>query len=360
MCGLVGIICKTQNGFNQKHIDIFHDLLYMDTLRGEDATGVALVTNNTETMWAKAALPAYYFRYTQEYKDITTKAFSKGKALLGHNRKKTMGENTDECAHPFLIENTKLFFHNGTLYNHKDLADTKVDSEALGLVLTTCKGKKEAIEAILAKVKGAYACVWYDQKENKIYFLRNKERPLYYGYTKDGTFIYSSEQAMIFAAATRNGIALESVAAFKDDVLYTMNVNIDTTLKEEPLSFFPQVPIIPHITVVGTNDSMSKNEFKRRAVDIGKKVWFFVEETFENTKNELIIIGENSDFDDFIFKVTMPKPTLYTPHTANSLLVGGKIVGEKSLVYYDKQTCKGYVDVKAEIFPSRFMEYLVQ
>ena len=43
MCGLVGVTTKLSNGFSYEQVSVFEELLHIDTLRGDDSTGVFLV-----------------------------------------------------------------------------------------------------------------------------------------------------------------------------------------------------------------------------------------------------------------------------------------------------------------------------
>jgi glucosamine 6-phosphate synthetase-like amidotransferase/phosphosugar isomerase protein len=110
---------------------VFEEMLYIDALRGEDATGVACVNINHGAKVFKEASHSAWFVYNKEYDDARNSFLSKGKALLGHNRKATIGGKKDENAHPFVFDDRYVFFHNGTLNNHRKLANTEVDSEAL-------------------------------------------------------------------------------------------------------------------------------------------------------------------------------------------------------------------------------------
>ena len=71
-----------------------------------------------------------------EKSDMGKRVISKGKALIGHNRKATVGSVNNATAHPFVVGDSFAMVHNGTLRNHKALADTVVDSEALAIHLS--------------------------------------------------------------------------------------------------------------------------------------------------------------------------------------------------------------------------------
>lgn len=268
MCGLVGFISKSKSGLFPKDVDIFEDMLHMDTLRGDDATGICMVTPEQGAKVLKEASAAYYFMWTKDYND-ERKDFTDCRALLGHNRKATMGgKGKDENAHPFVINNRYVFFHNGTLHNHKALHDTEVDSEALGMVLTECEGHKEKLEECLGRVFGAYACVWYDTEKNHIYFIRNKDRPLSLLELENGDFIYSSEPGIAYAATMRRGSKVKTCTSLDEHSLYTLDLdsytlNIEqlTPKKAKPQATTPTKSAAT--TVTKSVGGISKNTLKK-------------------------------------------------------------------------------------------------
>lgn len=299
MCGLVGLIVNTANGALAKEADLFEQLLYIDALRGDDATGMAIYCNTGEIEIAKEATTADYFRSAKEYKEMRLAFIARGRAILGHNRKRTIGEITDETAHPFIIGDNAVFSHNGTLRDHKKLADTVVDSEALGIHLNKCGGDPRKIEEALGDVYGAYACAWFDQNTEKLYLLRNKERPLYLAKYPSG-YIYASEPGFIYAAANRNAYKIEEIEEVPEHTLVSLSLDGSfTTVKKEAL-VVPKKSQAPSSTVykggkktsksggVSTDGDTegyyakgvsSKNSYKRfRQRYIGKRIEFWIED----------------------------------------------------------------------------------
>jgi predicted glutamine amidotransferase len=301
MCGLVGMILNTTNGPVFSDVTAFEELLYIDALRGEDSTGVAALYNNGDMQVIKDSCDANYFRSTKEFTDFKRDFISKGRVVLGHNRKKTVGKIDPTTAHPFLINDRFAFTHNGTLHNHKKLANTEVDSEALGIHLTECEGSLVKLEKALAEVEGAFACAWIDQQTEKVFLLRNTERPLYLAKTQIG-YIYASEPAMITLVALRNRIKIDSIDPVDTDTLYTFSLpkiyGVDLTKdklvytpkKAKPTTYHGSTKVVGmHSTVKAANNFLnsdvygtSKNAFKRfRNKNLGKVVPFYVEDFVE-------------------------------------------------------------------------------
>lgn len=243
--------------------------------------------------------------------------WARGKAYIGHNRKKTVGAIADATAHPFVVDDSFAMVHNGTLYGHDKLANTDVDSEALAIVLHRAFQEEDyipAVEDTLSKVFGAYAVAIYDQEAHCVRLLRNKERPLCWVET-DNAWYFASEGLMLQWILNRNGYSfkqLENLKLLKEDTLLTFNLE-DNSVKEEGLStkkYTPPVSTIPMGMTSGVtkesakwsgNGHTSRNEFKR----LKKKYMFsticywvddFVEvnfpRTFEDGETLCHLMGE--------------------------------------------------------------------
>jgi hypothetical protein len=313
MCGLVGMLLKGINGGLGADADIVEQLLYIDALRGEDSTGVCLFENDGDMRIIKEASTADYFLRSKEWASMRSAFVSRGKAMLGHNRKSTVGKTNDENAHPFIIDDRYVFMHNGTLTSHKHLADVEIDSHALGIHLTKCEGDPRKIEQALSNVYGAYACVWLDQKLEKIYMLKNKERPLYLAESLPG-YIYGSEPMFIYAASLRNKTKIESCKEIENDTLYTFDVSkAGVPMTMETLTIKKSPPLASksggqghkggttaaNSMVYGKKGGeLSKNEFKKfQKSAIGNKIWFwmddYVERSYPDDDGNWLIWGQS-------------------------------------------------------------------
>lgn len=320
MCGIVGLVIKADNGFTKKTEDSFFDMLYVDTIRGDDSTGVIYVENDASFGYMKEANAATWCAYAMQNDPAVKGMWSRGKAYIGHNRKKTIGAVSDETAHPFIVDRKFAMVHNGTLYNHKQLADTAVDSEALTIHLSKVLNKdytKEKLEEALGKVNGAYAIVAYNQDTNKVYLTRNKDRPLAYIETDDGWF-WASEGNMLYWILARNGIDWKQnkVHNLKENCLMTIDLSTNTMTTEDyvPKKATPPAPIKvvggPTVTVTHTNltssgSRLSKNEFKRiKRKYMGASLLMYCEDYLEKNfpktiadgENEVILLGDTEVF----------------------------------------------------------------
>lgn len=129
--------------------------------------------------------------------------------FIGHNRSATKGKVNGLNAHPFHYGDI-VGAHNGTLDNASwrrlDAAigfETDVDSQAIFAAIDKI-GIKDTIKLLeegRTYLDGAWALTWYDLKEDALFMIRNKWRPLWYTYTNDfKKVMWASEWPMIDAA----------------------------------------------------------------------------------------------------------------------------------------------------------------
>lgn len=203
MCGLVGLISSYKNGFSYGEAGMFRDMLYIDALRGWDATGIMYADKWNNIQVHKAAIPSPDFLGTSEWKASEKDLVAEGIWAFGHNRAATRGEKTDKNSHPFIVDDKIILMQNGTYKgSHKHHKDTDVDTEACAHVIAESATVSEALK----KIDAAYAFIWYNVAEKTINIIRNHERPLWVGYLKDGGCAYASEEGILLAAAQRNNM----------------------------------------------------------------------------------------------------------------------------------------------------------
>lgn len=224
MCGLVGVY---SSNMLQRHKDVLSTMLYFDTLRGKDATGVAALRHNADTEVMKSTIPGHEF--------VEGPALDRFLRLndfcwIGHNRFGTVGRNVKTNAHPFTVDDADgacllVGAHNGTLRNKHVLDDHLkfgTDSEAMLSSIAF-----EGVEPTMAKLEGAWAVTYYDHIEEELRVFRNKERTLYYAFEDDKkTLFWASEIWMIRVACMRANVKLkdDNVFAFAEDTLHCFPV----------------------------------------------------------------------------------------------------------------------------------------
>lgn len=196
MCGLVGIAGKLEF----KDEATFKRLLIYDYFRGPDSTGIAALRGNGDIKIAKiASHPLDLFdmkKFTEAVSGYNSTVF------LGHNRLATKGGVNNYNAHPYEFDHI-VGAHNGTLdkssWDALEAAlDEKYEVDSMAIIAAIAK---LGIEATVPLLQGAWALVWIDRSKSTLNFLRNKERPFWYAYTKNfDHLLWASEWPFIDAA----------------------------------------------------------------------------------------------------------------------------------------------------------------
>jgi hypothetical protein len=212
---------------------MFRQMLIVDAIRGHHSTGVASATTKKgEILVFKKALNPIDFMQLRGFDQVVDWS---SQVLMGHNRYATVGKINHAGAHPF-EHNGMVGAHNGTLERWFALprsADFDVDSECLLWNIS-----EFGFEETMKKVYGAYALVVYDDNAHELHLLRNKERPLYFGYKDDRSVMYwASEPWMIRNMAARCGIKLcKNIQQPKEHQLLTWKLpNVKNGKMPEPI-----------------------------------------------------------------------------------------------------------------------------
>lgn len=195
MCGLFGAIAKSN--LIAQELKVFHGLAFINELRGEDSTGMFAYhrkgKGHATTYHKDLSPPSEYLR------DHIPKVFRDAGPLktfiAGHARAATIGDKTNvNNAHPFTHGNI-IGMHNGTIRSaFKHSSEFGTDSEAV--IYNIHKyGHEETIKMLNGLNDAAFALVWFDTDKNKLYFIRNSKRTLYFTNDNDGVGYYSSDDA---------------------------------------------------------------------------------------------------------------------------------------------------------------------
>lgn len=206
MCGLLGVA----GSIADPDRIVFHNLIWISAIRGDDGTGVATVPVGKPdeiTLVKSSGGPERLFDRKAYYNAVGQNKM----LMLGHNRRKTIGDASWLNAHPFEFENI-VGAHNGSLsaFTRRKLKNPNsfdTDSETLYDTMND-EGIEKTIKLLDSGPSDAYALTWYDKRDHTINLLRNAERPLYYVFNKAHTVLYwASEIAFLYTALNHNRIA---------------------------------------------------------------------------------------------------------------------------------------------------------
>lgn len=349
MCGIVGIIKKDwSKTFSKDELGVFKQLLYADALRGWDSTGVIAVKPGNKVYTKKAATQAINFLHEANKTDI----FHNTSILIGHNRAATKGNISDKNAHPFK-ENHITLVHNGTLYWHHYLANTDVDSHAITIALS-----KQDKTTVLSSLSGAYALVWYNEKEKRIYFICDDKRPIHALETKE-FYVLVSEKELANWILARNNIEITTTFEINDFDLHYIDNN----------GLFYLETITPKKDWVFSNTSSEKD------IKIGSEIKFISDkiehlsykawgdhdwrvtgwlEEDPNSKVELYL-NEKIDIDNKL--LTVKVKSSYTNYFRNqqiSTVISTELIKSEEFLEGDYDDEIEYIDVEEEEETAKF------
>ena len=137
MCGIVGYSCKDPK---QNHIQILQDIIAESSIRGIHSFGYSFVKDKK--------------LITRKYHDLKEVKLPLTNKLIYHNRYSTSGDfKNHKNNQPIHIDNMSLVF-NGVI-------DMRT---------------KKLIERFVNDIRGSFAGIILDEKEN-LFVIRNKKRP---------------------------------------------------------------------------------------------------------------------------------------------------------------------------------------
>lgn len=217
MCGIVGFITTETKTGEAARSSFFKQALIIDTLRGDDSTGMYLVGHEPAfedgtPYWYKQLGTGAEFVQSREYWESCFDVAAY-RACVGHNRAATSGSVDADNAHPFQ-EGPITLVHNGTLTTTSGLPnpmaglpDVEVDSHAICHNLAV-----NSVEDVIAKLHGAFALVWHDARDDSINVVRNDKRPLHFGLGQNGkTLFFMSEGGMLHMISERLKLGIEQI-----------------------------------------------------------------------------------------------------------------------------------------------------
>ncbi|MFB6190997.1 MAG: glutamine--fructose-6-phosphate transaminase (isomerizing) [Candidatus Nanohaloarchaea archaeon] len=185
MCGIVGY-----HGEEEAADHVFEGLKKLE-YRGYDSAGIATVGN-----------PSIKVEKGTGTVDEALSETPDGTTGIGHTRWATHGGISETNAHPHTdCEGRIAIVHNGVIDNHRELreelsghsfrsdTDTEVIPHLLEEALQQHGSKREAVEHVMRRIKGAYAVVAAFDTGEMVAFRQNS--PLVLGIGEDETFVAS-------------------------------------------------------------------------------------------------------------------------------------------------------------------------
>jgi hypothetical protein len=208
MCGIVGFFMPDK-GWALSAKDVLPEAIFTNQVRGRDSVGMFGINRlgAKKLDWLKMVGPADQFlNWAEPHKRFFRNA-DDFHFIVAHNRAATIGHKDDErAAHPHHVGAITLV-HNGTLRTYPDRDKHISDS----LWLATALNDHGDFVKVAEKFTGAYALVWYDNRDLSLNFVRNYERPLSFVHEMNGATWFASEPKMISWLLDRNKRGVEKI-----------------------------------------------------------------------------------------------------------------------------------------------------
>ncbi len=187
MCGICGYISQLESDQGELK-KIFEKLLVASEVRGEDATGWAMVTEKKSTIYCKAPVKASKFVQQSVFKK-----FKPSSLVIGHTRQGTQGSPSQNANnHPIVTRDGLALVHNGIIFNDGEVkgkfnlkVDGEVDSEVLVRLVEEFRAKEgmeKAIKKALKELRGSAAAGLISPREPDTLYLVCADNPLSLAY----------------------------------------------------------------------------------------------------------------------------------------------------------------------------------
>ncbi|WP_282064533.1 glutamine--fructose-6-phosphate transaminase (isomerizing) [Aliiroseovarius marinus] len=197
MCGIVGVLG------DHEAAPILVEALKRLEYRGYDSAGIATIDAKGQLGRRRAVGKLVNLSDTLVHNPLA------GKSGIGHTRWATHGAPTTDNAHPHRAGDVAVV-HNGIIENFRELRDqlaaegfefsTETDTETVALLAQSyvAQGKtpKEAVEATLAKLDGAFALCFLFDGEHDLMIAARKGSPLAIGHGDGEMFVGSDAIAL--------------------------------------------------------------------------------------------------------------------------------------------------------------------
>src|SRR3954465_1013450 len=196
MCGIVGILGRKPVAAGL--VDALKRLEY----RGYDSAGVATLEHGRlARLRAESKLVNLENKLKREPLE--------GHVGIGHTRWATHGRPTEQNAHPHATERLAVV-HNGIIENFRELrlelegkgarfgseTDTEVVAHLVSQEMANGHSPREAVEASLPRLRGAFALAFLFQGEEDLLIAARKGSPLAIGYGDGEMFLGSDAIAL--------------------------------------------------------------------------------------------------------------------------------------------------------------------
>ena len=190
---------------------------------------------------------------------------------MGHIRAATAGSVNIDNAHPFKFGAVTLV-HNGTLYKQGasiPTYDQSLDVDSMQIALALSKYPVDKAAEVLSHIDGAFALVWYDERDKSVNMVRNSDRPLHFAFNTNKTIMWFMSDGGHLHAINKSFRGHDC----KGTSVYEMDKHKILKFKKGVMrpEVIPYVPFVPKVRETYTPKSHSGS--KTSATQRAKKAW---------------------------------------------------------------------------------------
>ena len=253
MCGINGILISPGRTPSQlKRIrELFTANLLANEQRGREATGIALLNNNSGLRLNKAPITASEFIHSPGYLRVLNAVSENTTVLLGHTREPTKGSPQKNANNHPIIRGNIVGVHNGTISND-DLIFARqtigghrigsVDSEALialldsisaDMVLPSYGGK---LYLLSKTVIGSYVVLYVNPALPYAVFLLKYKNPVSVYWNQELGALFFSSRYLFLRKTFGRSVITDGLPGRTGFMFDARMLNI---YKEHPIRQFP-------------------------------------------------------------------------------------------------------------------------
>jgi len=270
MCGIYGFFGRAPKNERRKLAELMLKLAVVTLERGRHSTGYYARSDEHE-YYEKNAEPANtFYRNSELFVDAIKSSFM----FVGHNRAASVGAITTENAHPFIGDNF-VGVVNGTFSKifdiMSDVAFDKIEGETDSEAIIHEFDRHKTVNIPFLKKLKVYSIVLADRNSDKLYFMRDPQRPLVIADMRStlGCRVFASTGEILETALAKAGYDPDNIDYFwtKSFCLYEGDIETGEVNKLKRYHKAPKPPKPPKQEQRGSTGQPNQNRKNNGDVD---------------------------------------------------------------------------------------------